>query len=466
MSRIADWEILIGRAASAMTQRRGDHAPASQHSDNAAGEPSDGLVFLGNVHDTVPRALLLDRRLGAVDVLGWQMIRMLCNADRTTAFPTYDELQPLLRSSIGSQASRGTVARVMAILRLTRWLSLSHRARHETNGRVIGNVYVLHDEPVSPSDASTLDPEYFTLVEASLRHSNRAVRDVAETVRAGLIQNGCSIAATRKVPMASRSHSSEMERLNQRARRFQEMQPTAQSSHGELGQFSHASPQFSERTQSENNKLGDSSQSELSRFSERTPHSSQSELSPKSITYRLVPIENSALTTVRSSNNYLRTCRQTSSDDTGSTRELFWSDTLELASGKRSSIQRLLEVLPFDLQQAVLDETAGKIVDGKSSSPMGLLHTLIKRAATGEFRPTQHAQQQAERRGQRYIQASSSPSTPRPIPRPMPVSAQPQPASELSDEARQQSKQAARAAREVMMKAIGLKSDQVPPALR
>src|SRR5690554_3597980 len=152
MSRIADWEILIGRAASAMTQRRGDHAPASQHSDNAAGEPSDGLVFLGNVHDTVPRALLLDRRLGAVDVLGWQMIRMLCNADRTTAFPTYDELQPLLRSSIGSQASRGTVARVMAILRLTRWLSLSHRARHETNGRVIGNVYVLHDEPVSPSD--------------------------------------------------------------------------------------------------------------------------------------------------------------------------------------------------------------------------------------------------------------------------------------------------------------------------
>ncbi|WP_249978200.1 STY4528 family pathogenicity island replication protein [Vreelandella olivaria] len=460
MSRIEDWEILVGRAASAITQRRGHHASALEHGDGAH-EHADGLVFLGNVHETVPRGLLLDRRLGAVDVLGWQMIRLLCNADRTTAFPSYDELQPLLRSSIGTQASRGTVARVMAILRLTRWLSLSHRARHATNGRVIGNVYVLHDEPVNPADASILDREYFTFVEMSLRHSNRAVREVAEAVRIDLLKQGYTI-ESRKAPATPRS----MDLLNRRARRFQEMQPKP-SSQGEPGQFSNGSPEFSARTKPRNNNLGLGSQSEPRQFPARTIPSSQSELSLKSITYRLVPIANSALTTVRSSNNNLRTCNGSQNHDSG-TWELFWSDKLEVPSGERRSILRALEGLAFDLQQAVLDETAGKVAEGKSSSPMGLLHTLIKRAAAGEFRPTQHAQQQAERRGQRYIQATSGTPGPRSTPTsPLAQTDTPySPQPTVTDEEKQQSKQVARAAREQMMKALGLKRDKLPPALR
>lgn len=466
MSRIEDWEILIGRAASTMTQRRGNHASAFEQGND---DPTDGLLFLGNVHETVPRGLLLDRRLGAVDVLGWQMIRMLCNADRTTAFPSYDDLQPLLRSSIGTQASRGTVARVMAILRLTRWLSLSHRARHETNGRVIGNVYVLHDEPVNPADASILDREYFKFVEMSLRHNHRAVREVAEAVRIDLLKQGYAIEDntdrnTRQVTTASRSID---DRLNHRAQRFQEMQHK-----GESGQFSNDLPQFSRRTQSKNKDLPLSSPSELSQFSTRTAPSSSRELSLKSSAYRLVPLANSALTTVRSSYNNLRTCKGSQSSEE---RKLFWSDKLEIPSGERHSILHSIEKLPFDLQQAVLDETAGKVAIGKSSSPMGLLHTLIKRAAAGEFRPTKHAQQQAERRGERYIQDASEQENPvsRPEPairpdRSQPASAQSSQASKpaVSPEAQQQAKQTARAAREMMMKAVGLKRDDVPPSLR
>ncbi|MCC5902686.1 MAG: hypothetical protein JJT87_12280 [Halomonas sp.] len=463
MSRIEEWEILIGRAASTMTQRRGNHASAFEQGND---EPSDGLLFLGNVHETVPRGLLLDRRLGAVDVLGWQMIRILCNTDRTTAFPSYDDLQPLLRSSIGTQASRGTVARVMAILRLTRWLSLSHRARHETNGRVIGNVYVLHDEPVNPADASILDREYFKFVEMSLRHKHRAVREVAEAVRIDLLKQGYAMEKNternvRQVATASRS----IDRLNHRAQRFQEMQK------GESGQFSNDLPQFSRRTQSKNKDLSHSSPSELSQFSNQSPHSSSSELSLKSTTYRLVPLANSAPTTVRSSYNNLRTCKE---DQSSEERKLFWSDKLEIPSGERQSILRSIERLPFDLQQAVLDETAGKVAVGKSSSPMGLLHTLINRAAMGEFRPTQHAQQQAERRGERYIQDSeqekpvSRPvSTPTRSARSQPTSTQgsQSPKSAMSPEEQQQAKQTARAAREMMMKAVGLKRDDVPPSL-
>lgn len=455
MPRIADWEVLVGRATAAITQRRGSDASALPHE----AEPSDGLLFLGNVHETVPRALLVDPRLGAVDVLGWQIIRVLCNADKTTAFPTYDELQPLLRSSMGKQASRGSVSRVMATLRLTRWLSLSHRARHASNGRVMGNVYVLHDEPVSPSEANVLDKGYFDFVESSLSHNNRAVREVASAIRSELIQQGYITKESRDAtPPAS------MDRLNQRARRFQEMQSLPPSSKRELGRYADDTPQFPERTKSKNKHLTSSSQSELSGGQARTTLSSHRELSLKTSTYRLVPIANSGLTTVRSSYNNLRTCKASQS---GEERKLFWSDKLEIPSGERHSILRSIERLPFDLQQAVLDETAGKVAVGKSSSPMGLLHTLIKRAAMGEFRPTQHAQQQAERRGERYIQDSSEQENPVSRPESATRSARSQtPKPAVSPEEQEQSKQSARAAREAMMKAVGLKREKVPPSLR
>ncbi|WP_434986946.1 STY4528 family pathogenicity island replication protein [Vreelandella zhaodongensis] len=399
MSRIADWEVLVGRAAQTITERRGSDAPASVSDDNPSDNQTDGLVFLGNVHETVPRALLVDRRLGAIDVLGWQIIRMLCNADRTTAFPTYDELQPLLRSSAGKRASRGSVARVMAILRLTRWLSLSHRARHATNGRVIGNVYVLHDEPIGPAEANVLDKEYFEFVKASLNHKNNAVSAVARLIHDELAQQGFIDKSTRPEPKKSRAASEQpdaMERFNQRARRFHEMQPGSRpSSQRELGQFS-------QRTKSKNSNLDDSSHSELRAGQSRTTPSSHSELSLKSDTYRLVSIANSVPTTVRSSINI----RTGSKPESSQRRELFWSDLLELHPSEQASITASLSVLPPDIQQAVLDETAGKVAAGKSSSPKGLLHTLIKRASTGEFRPTQHAQSQAERRGERYEQVS------------------------------------------------------------
>ncbi|MCP1367181.1 STY4528 family pathogenicity island replication protein, partial [Halomonas sp. BBD48] len=142
-----NYDVLIGRAASFLTQRRGSEASALADEEDAL----DGLLFLGNPHETVPRALLVDHRLGAVDVLGWQVIRLMSNADRSTAFPTYDELEPLLRSGAGQKASRKTVARVIAILRLTRWMTLGMKARNTANGRMIGNIYVLHDEPLAPA---------------------------------------------------------------------------------------------------------------------------------------------------------------------------------------------------------------------------------------------------------------------------------------------------------------------------
>ena len=152
-------------------------APASATSPVPA--TGDGFLFSGNRHESVPRRLFLDRRLTPLERNAWQVFRMMLNEDGVTAFPTYEQLRPWLASTpCAGQASHETVARALTLLRLTRWLSLVRRRRDPKSGRILGNLYVLHDEPLTPFEAMQLDPDYLQLVSHTLGHSARAVQVV------------------------------------------------------------------------------------------------------------------------------------------------------------------------------------------------------------------------------------------------------------------------------------------------
>ncbi|QEA38615.1 hypothetical protein FGL86_05665 [Pistricoccus aurantiacus] len=359
-----NFDVLIGRAASSLTQRRGDTSGS-----NVAEDALDGLLFMGNPHETVPRALLLDQRLGAVDVLGWQVIRLLSNADRTTAFPTYDELEPLLRSGAGQKASRKTVARVIAILRLTRWMSLGMKARNTTNGRMIGNIYVLHDEPLAPAEALSLDHEYIEYVIHCIRHGNKTVARVASLVKEELANGGVLEIPTR------------LEVIDQRADRQRR---------GEFPEETQVeAPQFPMETQAS----FPSSPWELRQFPDEIKPSFQRKLMPESTTYGPVSSGNSD-TTVRSYTNSV--CKTTAREETD--RPLIWSWPLELTSDERESVSFMLTGLSNEVQQAVLDETAGRLEAGKVKSTMAFLHTLAKRAASNTFQATHFGHGVADKR--------------------------------------------------------------------
>lgn len=160
----------------------GSGAPGSPSSEfpNPARPKSpaaDAFLYSGNRHETVPRRLFLDRRLTPLERNAWQVFRLQLNDDGVTAFPTYDELRPYLASvPCGAQASHETVARALTLLRLTRWLSLVRRRRDPKTGRLLGNLYVLHDEPLTPFEAMQLDPEYLGLVSQALTHSAKAIQ--------------------------------------------------------------------------------------------------------------------------------------------------------------------------------------------------------------------------------------------------------------------------------------------------
>ncbi|EIS0299427.1 helix-turn-helix domain-containing protein [Salmonella enterica] len=150
----------------------------AMRNDVQAGQERSGLLFMGNVHDAYPRALLLDTRLSPLDKIAWMMIRQYALQNDGAIFPSYDELQQLLASPGAGLASRGTVSRALTMLRLTGWLSLCKKVR-DGKGRVRGNIYAQHDEPLSARDAETFDPGWLDMVADACRHKSRAVNETA-----------------------------------------------------------------------------------------------------------------------------------------------------------------------------------------------------------------------------------------------------------------------------------------------
>lgn len=139
----------------------------------------DGLVFMGVWHDSIPRVLIDDPLLDPVDKLTWQVILVHAAAEGGAAFPTYDAFQ---KRNIGARA---TIARALAILRLTRWISLCSRVR-DARSRFRGNVYAIHEEPATVADAILLDGDYMQFLQESRRHGHPRVRAIAEAILATL----------------------------------------------------------------------------------------------------------------------------------------------------------------------------------------------------------------------------------------------------------------------------------------
>ncbi|HCQ8422347.1 TPA: hypothetical protein OME38_004548 [Klebsiella oxytoca] len=144
-----------------------------------------GLIFTGNIHDTVPRQLLLSGDIGPREKICWQLIRLYAPGNRAAVFPSYTELQYQLAAAEKERASRDAVSQAIRILRMERWLSLvdTVRLRDKKTGRLIAcrNIYALHDEPLPFEDAEQLDPSYMALLEKCVSDKNsKAIRHVAD----------------------------------------------------------------------------------------------------------------------------------------------------------------------------------------------------------------------------------------------------------------------------------------------
>ncbi|UZE16038.1 STY4528 family pathogenicity island replication protein [Pseudomonas sp. B21-054] len=322
-----------------------DSALKSLHAQSAQGN-GDGFLFSGNRHETVPRALLLDQRLTPLERNAWQIFRLLLNDDGVTTFPTYDQLRSYLASvPCGALASHETVAKTLTLLRLTRWLSLARRRRDARTGRVLGNLYVLHDRPLTPFEAMQIDPGYMVLVSHTLKHANKGIQRVGLAVLEE-ISHDPSV-QTQLLP----SH------LQVLAVRLQQAQATDVT----------PDMQTEERTPEALRKLN--AQSSVSEPRSKAPpdHSLRH------------PKPASTLST-----KALKILRTGESSQAGS--ELILPTRFSsLTSTQQAGAKVALQQLPVELRQAVLDEWAARCREAHIRNPAGYLFGILQRALQGQF---------------------------------------------------------------------------------
>jgi len=345
-------------AALSQTRTRKDAASNSERSPtrpltSIADTDKTGILFTGNPHEAVPRRLLLDNRLTPLERNAWQVFRLLLNDDGLTSFPTYEQLRPYLASSPFKLASRETVAKTLTALRLTRWLSLGGRVRDEVTGQMKGNIYMLHDEPLSIAEAVLLDCGYLELVGAGVDHANKSIRDVATHVFEELGSDPY---------VRENSLPSYLEKMQQRV----VGQSWTKSS------ISQSPPSGSELSESE------------SELSQKPAVRNDVELSSESVLSRKIgvasPVRNPNSSSTSTNTNV---CKNTVPQAREGLRlpEQF----LQLAAEQRRNVTLALGPLEPGLQQKVLDQWAARCASTDVRNPAGYLFGMIQKAQRGEF---------------------------------------------------------------------------------
>lgn len=154
--------------------RQIDKAERDLISQRAYGEDDDGMavLFTGNHHDSFPRYLIVNRDLSPVDKLTWQVIRLTINDPaRPGSTPRRNELSAM----IGCSAPTLTASRNM--LRICRWMTLCKTVRQQ--GRFVGDIYLLNDEPLSLISTLDFDPNYVRFLESQCQSGNKKLREAA-----------------------------------------------------------------------------------------------------------------------------------------------------------------------------------------------------------------------------------------------------------------------------------------------
>ena len=343
---------------------------AERHDGQSGGERS-GLLFMGNVHDAYPRALLLDTRLSPLDKVAWMMIRQYALQHDGAIFPSYDELQQLLASPGAGQASRGTVSRALTMLRLTGWLSLCKKVR-DAQGRVRGNIYAQHDEPLSARDAETFDPGWLDMVGDACRHKSRAVSETAWQV----------LTSVQDDPMMRHRHS----RVAMVAERLTRLSEAAQVARSQSG----AKIELSARGGEKGPEIPGSN-FELSTLPAGKTLSAKIELSGESGGYDRV--RKSHPNNVRGFTQGVnkKTYVPSAGDKTGVPADFVWPDGLQAILPENEQAMLAWQLHQLAQQSpALAEQVAGSVVSGfrqkRISNPVGYLLATLKQARAGQYR--------------------------------------------------------------------------------
>jgi hypothetical protein len=266
----------------------------------------------------------------------------------------------------GALASHESVARALMILRLTRWLSLVRRhCRDRRTGRILGNLYVLHDEPLTPYEAIQLDPAYLALVSQALSHAGKSVQRVGFRVLQEMSED--PHLAGRVLP----------DRLHLLMQRLRECGTCS------LDDLNETCPQDKARSDSVESRPDSEEGGKTLLRNEKSP-SSESEAGEKPAPHGALrnPKRASTVRTVLNNNSMkVRTVPRARESDLKLPQGF-----LELKQEQQAGVMIALQQVAATQRQEVLDEWAARCGDNSVRNPAGYLYGIIQKAIRGEFK--------------------------------------------------------------------------------
>ena len=323
-------------------------------------------------------------------------------------------MQELLSDKLYRQekVSRKIVSQTLLLLRLTRWLTLCDTKRDE-KGRVLGNVYIIHDEPIGITDAVHFDSSYLKLLAQSTKHNDRVVQEVAQHIIESIKNDknnahfvsyltlmqkrfnesqDASLNSNRTPAVAKKVMAELLTTETDNKSELSEKEKKLQSSEMELSQKDEVL-QSSDMELSENYQ---SSQMELSKNDENIA-SSQMELSEKGENLLSSDMElstkplKSANFHTELSKKHLVSQYSTSTNNIYtkySTSTVFNNNLLKVFNDlEKKTLENLIRQLRLSdaVVQSVMTEAALRIEKGDIRNPLSYVCSLLRKAKQGDF---------------------------------------------------------------------------------
>ncbi|MDG2961744.1 STY4528 family pathogenicity island replication protein [Exercitatus varius] len=357
----------------------------------------NGLLFFGNQHETVPTRLLQDVYLTPRAKFAWQLIKSKAREFQGGLFPSYEVLGKLLSDKpyLDISLSRKVVTQTLLLLRLTRWLTLCETVRSH-QGYVLGNIYLLHDEPMPVLETIQLNEDYLNLLEKSSQHKDPVVRGVATHIIDNLLSDKTQWHYVSHIDWLKVRYQSYQQRLDKQPTAISEasaylenFQEKLLSSDMELGQNI-------DKTLSSKLELSQKTENSLSsnlELSERMKNSlsSKMELREKTINNSLI---SQAVPNWNSGVQYSTSNIYTNTYCTGQIHEMQWPAEIVMTEFEKISAIKAMRGLDLGICRAILLEAQQRILKGEVKKPKGYLYRLIQLAHSGQFKPYHFEQQE------------------------------------------------------------------------
>ncbi|EHV3000450.1 helix-turn-helix domain-containing protein, partial [Escherichia coli] len=256
------------------------------------------------------------------------------------------------------------------MLRITGWLSLCKRVRDD-KGRVRGNIYAQHDEPLTFCDAEAMDPRYLDIVAEACMSRNRTISQTARDIL-GEIKNDPGM-------RHYHSHISQLEARIGSAQTPGQMAARQRVTEERMRPGSETEPVVRTLSSAPEKR---SSETEPGKKMGQKRQSSDSEPSGKSAGYHRVRKPNHYVRNI--THSVIKNTYVLPASLTGQIRE---EDAIMLTSQ--------LQALPEALAQGVLESLSGMLGSQSLQNPVGWLLAVLKRAREGNFYPPKQKQRVA-----------------------------------------------------------------------